>query len=134
MLEHLPHLHPRAYDPNWRGPQDYLLFVINEVWRLLKPGHDFHIVVPQREHTNAWRCPTHYRFFDEGYFRWFSYNFPGSDHECMGLYSKWQVVRSEIVGTSHEHVYGILRKLVWEGRDESAKHIGNLSVPDWGYK
>ena len=55
-LEHLPHFA--------RNGQDALVFAVNEMGRVIKPGKEVHIIVPWVEHTNAWRHPGHYRYFN----------------------------------------------------------------------
>lgn len=109
VLEHLPHRH------GFRGimlPErdiDALIFVINEFQRVLKYDCEAFIVVPWKEHTNAWRHPSHYRFFDENYFGWFSHKNPTPDHEAEGLVGKWEIRRNEIVDAMH--VVAVLRKM-----------------------
>lgn len=104
VLEHLPPRHPEV-------DQDFVVFLVNEVGRVLKPRCAFHIVVPWVEHTNAWRAPHHYRFFNHEIFRWFSYSERlEAEHLAAGLQHKWRVTRNDVIDQCH--VYAILELLV----------------------
>lgn len=109
VLEHLPPEVPMVIDPEYRGPRDYVVYVINEMWRVLKKECEAHIIVPWIGHTNAYRHPTHYRYFNQDYFPFFNAGYPGREHESIQLWSKWQVLRSEIVDKCH--VYAIMKAL-----------------------
>ena len=127
MLEHLPHIHPRVYtDPDYDGPTDLLVYAINEMWRVLKPGCDAHIVVPWKEHTNAWRSPSHYRYFDHSFWNVFAWQVMPDEHESWGLCSKWHIARNEVVDNCH--VYAILRALQWESEDEYKGKLGSVPL------
>jgi len=126
VLEHLPPLHPTRQSET-APPSDFLVFVVNEFWRVLKVGGEAHLVVPWIEHTNAWRSPIHYRFFNHETFHWFSWSVMRAEHEESGLWSKWQVLRCEVVDQCH--VYGILRKLAWAA-GELQQTLGPQAV-DW---
>ncbi len=128
VLEHLPPIHPYAQYSWYNGPEDYLVWLINEIWRVLKPGGEAHLVVPWNKHTNAWRSPGHYRFFDENFFAYFGWNGNVADHESCGLWSKWQVLRNEVV--DNMHVYGILKSLEWASKEERNAMLGPFSK-DW---
>jgi len=131
-LEHLPHTHPRALlDPSWTGPGDLLVFVLNEIWRVLKPGSEAHIVVPWKEHTNAWRSPTHYRFFDENFWNVFSYKAVGAEHFAWKLWSKWKIIQNKVVDQCH--VYAILKALQWVSPEEYRQYLG-AEMPLLDYK
>lgn len=67
-LEHVPH---------GDGPVDLLIFVMNECWRVLKPGGILKIVVPSGYNAEwAMRDPTHRRAFFKGSFYYFTGEFP----------------------------------------------------------
>jgi len=102
VLEHLVHRHPTR-------DIDTLIFVINEFNRVLKVGSEAFIVVPWIKHTNAWRHPTHYRFFNYDIWGWFDYRNPTPDHEADGLTGEMWVIRNEIVDECH--VVAVLRKV-----------------------
>lgn len=101
-LEHLPPRHPTR-------DIDYVVWVVNEFYRVLKLGGEAHLIVPWIEHTNAWRAPTHYRFFNHETFAWFGRwrSMPG-EHAASGMVGHWKVTRCDVV--DHCHVYGILVK------------------------
>lgn len=42
---------------------EHLLFAFNEVWRVLKPGGEFQVVVPNAEHSIAFQDPYDVRKF-----------------------------------------------------------------------
>ena len=47
-------------------------FVIHEIWRVLKPGRTVTIIVPHRDSPNAYKDPTHIRFFTEHSFEYYT--------------------------------------------------------------
>lgn len=98
VLEHIPHQLPNG--------KDALIFTTDEMYRVLKPGGEAHLIVPWKEHTNAWRHPCHYRFFDKNLFGWFSQSNPTPDHKTYGLKAKWKITRNQVVDECH--VYAIL--------------------------
>ncbi len=49
-----------------------LEFVLNECWRVLKPGGILEGTVPMAGTDGAWRDPTHRRFFTESTFDYFT--------------------------------------------------------------
>lgn len=102
VLEHLVHRHPDR-------DIDALIFVMNEFHRVLKHECEAYIVAPWIEHTNAWRHPTHYRFFNHDLFHWFSHTNPTPDHEAEGLVGKWQIMVNKIQDDCH--VLAVLRKV-----------------------
>jgi len=106
VLEHLPHLHP-YWNP--ARAMDALIYVLNEFHRVLKVGCEAYIVVPWKGHTNAWRHPTHYRFFDENFFGWFSHTNLTPDHAAEGYEGKFKLIKNEIIDGCH--VLAILRKV-----------------------
>jgi SAM-dependent methyltransferase len=53
FLEHIPRL---LYVPTRRYP---FVELMNEVWRVLKPGGQFYSFTPAFPHAPAWRDPTH---------------------------------------------------------------------------
>ena len=93
VFEHLPHQLPDG--------RDALVHAMNEVGRVLKVGAEAHIVVPWIEHTNAWRHPGHYRFFNYDIFNWFNHKNPTPDHEAYGYVNKMHLIRNDIVDNCH---------------------------------
>lgn len=102
LLEHIPHRHPTE-------GIDALVFIINEFNRVLKRGYDAYIVVPYMEHTNAWRHPTHYRFFNHEVFAWFDFRVPNPDHITEGLIGEWWVTVNRV--QDEAHILAIMRKV-----------------------
>jgi len=127
MLEHLPPIHPYAGRGFHLGAEDWLVWLVNEMWRVLEPGAQAHLIVPWNEHANSWRDPTHYRHMDASYFAWFDWTVMQAVHESAKLWSKWKVHRSDVVDQCH--VYGILEALEWAPGEREAV-VGPLSQ-DW---
>jgi predicted SAM-dependent methyltransferase len=73
---------------------EHLLFAFNEVWRVLKPGGEFQIVVPNAEFSIAFRDPFDCRQFTPGTFNYFHH-----DHRHYKLYGSiygfkpWELVK-----------------------------------------
>ena len=82
---------------------------MDEIGRILKPGCEAHIIVPWIEHTNAWRHPAHYRFFNYDMFNWFNHNNPTPDHEAYDYTHKMELVKNWIQDDCH--VYAIFKGL-----------------------
>jgi len=82
MLEHLPQRHPEK-------DIDALIFVMNEFHRVLKPGCEAYLVVPWIGHSNAWRNPVHYRFFDQNTFSYFTRALYQAERDAEGVVGKW---------------------------------------------
>jgi SAM-dependent methyltransferase len=103
VVEHLPPRHPTI-------DIDLLVYVVNEFHRVLKVGGEAHIIVPWMEHTNAWRCPTHYRFFNYETFVWFGHwqSMPG-EMSASGVVGHWRVPRCEVIDKTH--VYAVLLRV-----------------------
>ena len=78
--------------------------------------------MPWIGHTNAYRHPTHYRYFNEDYFPFFNTGYPGREHLSIQLWSRWQVLRSEIVDQCH--VYGILKCLRYTDKEDLVRTYG----------
>ncbi len=54
-----------------------LLPLVNELHRILEPTGVLHVMVPHREHVNAWADPTHVRYFDPQTFKFLCKPYPG---------------------------------------------------------
>ena len=104
VLEHLPQRHPTI-------DIDYEIWVVNEFHRVLKVGHEAHLIVPWCEHPNNRRCPSHYRSYDQHSFEWFLYNYGtmGNDILVNSRHGRWGATRNQVWDDTH--VYAILQKL-----------------------
>lgn len=100
-LEHLPHQLPSG--------KDALVFAVNEMGRVIKPGCEVHLIAPWVEHTNAWRHPGHYRYFNYDIFNWFDHRNDTPDHEAYGYVNKMELVNNWIQDNCH--VYAIFKGL-----------------------
>lgn len=81
FLEHIPRL---IYAPDRKNP---FIDLMNEVWRILKPGDKFLSVTPAYPHAAAFQDPTHVniitektftKYFDDQYIWARMYGFVGS--------------------------------------------------------
>ena len=86
---------------------DDILFIMNEIWRIVKPGGVAEIIVPWREHPNAWRHPGHIHnnCFDGSYWQWFSKNNKSPDVKAYGA-KLWDIKRNEIIDECHSLFQG----------------------------
>ncbi len=63
-MEHIPHQVMKS-DGSGFEPMDGLITVMNEAWRVLKPGGRMENVVPHASTPGALQDPTHQRYFVE---------------------------------------------------------------------
>ena len=103
-LEHLTHRHPSK-------DIDYLVWVMNEFHRVLRVGGEAHLIVPWCQHPNSWRCPSHYRFFNEYSFQWWTYKAQDMPGEMAANRRQgcWSCTKNCI--HDNTHIYTILQKL-----------------------
>jgi len=101
VYEHIPH--------TLLNGDDALIFVMNEMARVTKVGGELHIIVPWIEHTNAWRHPGHYRFYNYDIFNWFTCDNPSPDIEAYGFKRNLKIIRNEIIDKTH--IYAIFKKI-----------------------
>ncbi len=104
MFEHLTHRHPTE-------DIDYLVWVMNEFHRVLKVGGEAHIIVPWTCHPNNWRCPSHYRPFNEWSFEWWTYSgetMPG-EMAANKRRGRWGCSSNKI--HDNTHIYAVMIKL-----------------------
>lgn len=64
------------------------VIVMNECWRVLKPGGSLYIVVPHWASDGAYRDPTHVRFFDPKTFNYFE---KGEKQKMYGI-KPWKIL------------------------------------------
>jgi len=76
-----------------------LVFVMEEMWRVCKPGAKIEIRVPHYKEIGAWRDPLHKRFFTEQTFQYFC-GYPdkylGYDFKC-----RFRIVKQEVSRDVH---------------------------------
>jgi len=86
-----------------------LIFVVNEAWRVLKPKGVFWVVVPHKDHEQAY-IPSHLIRFTEGTFKFFTgklnpdYSDLHNLHSGMGVPVKmWETTELVINNRLHIH-------------------------------
>ena len=104
MLEHLPPRHPTE-------DIDYLVWVMNEFYRVLKVGGKAHCIVPWCNHPNNRRSPGHYRSFNEWSFQWWTYSGKSMPGEMAAnqRHGRWGAEKNCI--HDNTHIYAIMIKL-----------------------
>ena len=82
-----------VYAYNFLEHIDNYIFLVEEVWRVLKKGGKFHVVVPFFTHADAFTDPTHKRFFTISSFMYFEED---ADHN---FYSKarFKIIKKKLV-------------------------------------
>jgi SAM-dependent methyltransferase len=88
FLEHVPRV---SLDHATRTTRFPFIELMNEVWRVLKPGGLFYAVTPGYPHANAFVDPTHVNFLTAGTSRYFV----GADPEgrMYGFNGRFSLVR-----------------------------------------
>jgi ubiquinone/menaquinone biosynthesis C-methylase UbiE len=121
FLEHIPRL---IYTPHRRNA---FVEVMNEVWRVLKPGGVFMSYTPAHPHPAAFSDPTHVNIITEetfpAYFdhvnRWASaYGFKGA----------FEMINQEWRGS---HLLSLMRKIEQPNNNPAPEK--NKTVEDWNY-
>jgi len=104
VFEHLTHRHPDR-------DMDYLIWVMNEFHRVLKTGSRAHLIVPWVDHPNAWRHPTHYRYFNQWSFEfwWYSVDKMAGEIATTERHGRWGMERNRIEDNCH--IYAIMVRL-----------------------
>ena len=81
-----------------------IIFVMNELWRIMKNGAILNIIVPHEKSAMAWGDPTHVRVFNEESFGYFCSKWHGGiagksnhyrTHETYGIKCNVEMVRQE---------------------------------------
>ena len=88
------------------------IFVIEEIWRVLRPGGLFEHYTPSTEMRGAFQDPTHVSFWNIN--SWFYYTLDAY-REQIGTVAKFKIIESKDVLTSDVervlHTYGLLQKI-----------------------
>tara|TARA_Y100000034_G_scaffold72127_1_gene86983 strand:+ start:4876 stop:5346 length:471 start_codon:yes stop_codon:yes gene_type:complete len=81
-----------------------IIFVMNELWRIMKPGAILNIVVPHESSAMAWGDPTHKRVFNEESFGYFCSKWHGGIdgrsnhyriHDTYGIKCNFEMVQQK---------------------------------------
>jgi len=101
----------RAFDFLEHIPLGKTIFVIDEIWRILKPGGRFEHSTPSTDGRGAFQDPTHVSFWNIN--SWF-YFCEGPWAETNGIKARFKVIEMSDYITSNElhiiHTHGILMK------------------------
>ena len=97
----LEHIHP-----------DKVIFVIEEIWRVLKTGCLFEHMTPSTEGRGAWQDPTHRSFWNKN--SWMYYTMPDA-RELIGTKANFKIIAMQDQMTNYDlriiHTHGILEKI-----------------------
>ena len=68
---------------------DKRIHIMDEVWRLLKPGGIFNVFVPSTDGRGAFQDPTHYAFWNQNSFWYYTMD----NHRALyGIKAKFDIV------------------------------------------
>jgi predicted SAM-dependent methyltransferase len=99
----------RAIDFLEHVRNDRRIHIMNEVWRILKPGGAFYSFTPSTDGRGAFQDPTHYAFWNQNSFWYYS------DDTHRALYDikcKFEIVSLNTTNLDHNnicHVIAILK-------------------------
>ena len=85
----------RAYDFLEHVHPGKVVFVMNEIWRVLKPGGRFEHFTPSTDGRGAWQDPTHVSFWN--YNSWFYYT--NKDFRKYGIKALFKTISLQDVIT-----------------------------------
>lgn len=99
----------RAFDLLEHIRPDKVVFVMNEIWRVLRPGGTLEHLTPSTDGRGAFQDPTHRSFWNAN--SWLYYTDERYRRLVYGLEARFEVVQQEdkITGDLVIHTYGILR-------------------------
>lgn len=90
-------------------PQTDVIFVMNEIWRVLKKGGTAHHIVPLAGTFNDWQDPTHLSRWGKETLDYFT-----KDHYKNkyydGMVKPWIIIKNEILPPKHHTLELILQK------------------------
>jgi len=90
------------------------IFIMNELWRVLKPGSRVDIAVPTTDGPGAWQDPTHVSFWNRRSFLYFEERSPYRDWSARsyGIKAKFRTVRERVDDTFDGPVLAIALEAV----------------------
>lgn len=91
--------------------------IVNEMWRVLKPDGEAHIIVPSIDHEAAY-MPVHIRYFDEGTFQYFAEDRGDSDKSYET--KRWEII--ELVNNHRNDLHCKMKP--YEGKNGKTKKVG----------
>jgi SAM-dependent methyltransferase len=103
VLEHIPRVvcinAPDA--PSGMKTRNCFIQLMNEVWRILKPGGRFYAVTPVYPSAAAFIDPTHVNFITNRTHRYFCGDVPGA--KIYGFNGRFKVVRSKLIRFKYDY-------------------------------
>lgn len=101
----------RAHDFLEHIPLGKTIFVINEIWRVLKPGGTFEHFTPSTDGRGAFQDPTHLSFWNRNSWIYFSAGIYGGQYGIKAAFEIEQL--RDIITSDHLkiiHTFGIFKK------------------------
>jgi len=90
-----------------------VIFVIDEIWRVLKIGCIFEHLTPSTDGRGAFQDPTHRSFWNFNSWNYFTID---EYREQIGSRAKFEIIKLQDILTSGEnqiiHTYGLLKKVI----------------------
>lgn len=78
-------------------PQAEVVWLMNEIWRVLKEGGTAHHVIPHAGTLNRWQDPTHLSDWIPETFRYFDVDNPKNQY--YDYIKPWKIVKLEVVNS-----------------------------------
>ena len=109
------------------GGEDFV-FIMNEIYRVLKPGGVLQLLSPYYKFHGAWVDPHHKMFFNEHSFE--PYWYPSNSSIAMGVEGFYEPVSLQVAEEMEIRV--TMKKIGWEQLKEYVDRIGkNNQPPKW---
>ena len=108
FVEHLPQ-YVYYYDNGQLKLLTPVIFLFNEVYRILKPGGSFEIRVPEWNHPEMYQDPTHKSIWSKNSFQYFHKDCFGGLSSLYGVTSTFKTLRVE-EGNFPFEIYVLLQK------------------------
>lgn len=80
---------------------DKRIHIMNEIWRLLKPGGILHSHTPSTDGRGAFQDPTHYAFWNENSFLYYT---DDRYRALYGIKAKFQTIKLETTSMTHDGI------------------------------
>jgi predicted SAM-dependent methyltransferase len=108
FIEHVPmHVHYKE-DGEWKR-HNPIVFLFNEVYRILKPGGTFEIRVPKWDCQEMYQDPTHVSVWTPNSFQYFHEDCFGGIPKLYGVTSRFKTIECKIGNVGFE-LFVVLQK------------------------